>query len=315
MKRWLPLIVVLAIGVGALVLSQRRKPQVEPGPNALVNLVADAQREASRVPARLTRLSDADEIGIGNQMAHEYHTFAKASGHSTDDALVQAYVERVGNRVLPYATRKLPYKFHYIPDSGFYNAFALPGGHVFIGKGLMSLMKDEDELASVLGHELEHVNLYHCAERVQLEAHMRKLPLGEISGLMTLPVKLFQAGYSKEQEFEADRQGTRLAVHAGYSPYGAIDLFETLDRKYQQQRATSQTPQEEILRGTWETLAGYFRSHPLAEERISQIQRLIEAERWQNRTAQRPLDAAIATVVGAPQANQSSAGTQLTKTE
>ena len=301
MKRWLPLVFILTIGVGALVLSQRRKPEVDPGPNALVNMVADAQREASRVPARLTRISDSEEIAIGDQMAQQYLAGSWGRAASADDALVQAYVERVGNRVMPYAARKLPYKFHYIPDKSFYNAFALPGGHIFIGKGLMSLMKNEDELAAVLGHELEHVDLYHCAERVQLEAKMRKLPMGELGSLMTLPIKLFQAGYSKEQEFEADRQGTRLAVRAGYSPYGAIDLFETMERTYRHVRQPSQTPQEEILRGGWETLEGYFRSHPLGAERISQIQRLIQAERWQNRTTQKALDASVATAIGIQQ--------------
>lgn len=301
MKRWLPLIFVLAIGVGALVLSQRRKPEVDPGPNALVNMVADAQREASRVPARLTRISDSEEISIGDQMAQQYLAGAWSRPSSSDDLLLQAYVERVGNRVMPLATRKLPYKFHYVPDKHFYNAFALPGGHIFIGKGLISLMKNEDELAAVLGHELEHVDLYHCAERVQLEAKMRKLPLGELGSLMTLPVKLFQAGYSKEQEFEADRQGTRLAVRAGYSPYAPIDLFEALDRAYRHPVRKSQTPQEEILRGAWGTLEGYFRSHPLPAERISQIQRLIAAERWQNRTSQKPLDPTIASAIGVQQ--------------
>ena len=298
MKRWLSLIFVLAIGVGALVLSQRRKPEVDPGPNALVNMVADAQREASRVPARLTRISDSEEISIGDQMAHQYLATGWRSNRSPDDLLVQAYVERVGNRVMPYATRKLPYKFHYIPDKYFFNAFALPGGHVFIGKGLISLMKDEDELAAVLGHELEHIDLYHCAERVQFEARMRKLPMGELGSLVTLPIKIFQAGYSKEQEFEADRQGTRLAVRAGYSPYGAIDLFESLERAHRNTVRVSQTPQEEILRGAWGTLEGYFRSHPLPAERISQVQRLIEAERWQNRTVQKPLEPMVTSAIG-----------------
>ncbi|MCI0348493.1 MAG: M48 family metalloprotease, partial [Acidobacteriales bacterium] len=190
MKRWLPFILVLAIGVGALVLSQKRKPQVDPGPNALVNMVADAQREASRVPARLTRISDSEEISIGDQMAQQYLVTIWSRNLSPDDGLVQAYVERVGNRVMPYASRKLPYRFHYIPDQNFYNAFALPGGQVFIGKGLISLMRNEDELASVLAHELEHVDLYHCAERVQIEARMRNVPLGS---LVTLPMRLFQA--------------------------------------------------------------------------------------------------------------------------
>src|SRR5258708_21409809 len=93
----------------------------------------------------------------------------------------------------------------------------------------------------------------------------------------------------------------RLAVRIGYSPYGAIDLFRRMERQHRTTRTAPQTPQEEILRGTWETLEGYFRSHPLTAERISQIERLIEAEGWQNRSVKKPLDPAVASAVGAQQ--------------
>src|SRR5438309_10241930 len=104
------------------------------------------------------------------------------------------------------------------------NAFALPGGHVFVGGGLLRFMDTEDQLAAVLGHEVEHIDHYHCAERVQVEARLRGIPL---SGLIDLPIKFFQQGYTKEQELEADREGTTLAVMAGYSAEGAIRMFET----------------------------------------------------------------------------------------
>ena len=107
------------------------------------------------------------------------------------------------------------------------NAFALPGGHVYVGAGLLALMDSEDELAAVIGHEIEHIDHYHCAERVQQEQALRKIPLG---GLVALPIELFEAGYSKDQELEADREGTRLAVQAGYSANGAIRMFETFER-------------------------------------------------------------------------------------
>jgi predicted Zn-dependent protease len=69
----------------------------------------------------------------------------------------------------------------------------------------MELMDSEDELASVLGHEIEHIDHYHCAERVQLEARARKLRLGALAVLAAIPIEVFQVGYSKAQELEADR--------------------------------------------------------------------------------------------------------------
>src|SRR5256884_9660442 len=92
-------------------------------------------------------------------------------------------------------------------------------------------MDSEDQLAAVLGHEIEHIDHYHCAERVQQEHALRKIPLAE---LFVLPIEIFQAGYSKDQELEADREGTRLAVEAGYSANGAIRMFETFQRLYEE---------------------------------------------------------------------------------
>ena len=70
------------------------------------------------------------------------------------------------------------------------NAFALPGGHVYVGGGLLQLMDSEDELAAVLGHEIEHIDHYDCGERVQREQALRRIPLGVI---VALPVEVFEA--------------------------------------------------------------------------------------------------------------------------
>ena len=241
------------------------------GPEAVLNALADTQRELSRVPAAFTRISDDEEISIGNTLAERY-----AQQYGPGDATMQAYVNTVGRKVAGRARRKFDYKFHYVADESLVNAFALPGGHVFIGKGMVRLMKTEDELASVLGHEVEHIDNYHCVERYQLKARMHDLPLAE---LLALPVELFQAGYGKEQELEADRDGTYLAVMAGYSPQGAIHLFERFGRLHHEQVSQPQSPDEELSKVAIAGIEGYFRSHPLPEERINQIQRLVAAKK------------------------------------
>jgi predicted Zn-dependent protease len=275
MKRLIGLVLIVAAAGSALYYSQRRKPQSHAGAEGMLNALAETQREVSRIPAQLTRLSDADEVRIGDAMAQSY------TGHfslqTQQDRELQTYVTRVGRIVAGRARRKLDYKFHYVPDAGFVNAFALPGGHIFIGKGLIRLMNTEDELASTLGHEVEHVDNYHCAERVQVEARLRKIPLGE---LFALPVELFMAGYSKEQELEADRDGTQLAVMAGYSPQGAIHLFQQFEKLRQQYVLKAEDPTDELSKVALEGLVGYFRSHPLPEERIAQITEIIASRKW-----------------------------------
>jgi predicted Zn-dependent protease len=189
MKRWAILASIVGLGVFVLVLSETRKADVEVGPRAMLNFVADTFREFARVPAALTPLSDQEEIRIGDELARSYANQGNWTGEKTGQGpRIETYVQKVGLRVAGRAQRPLPYKFHYIPDGNFVNAFALPGGHVFIGAGLIRLMDTEDELANVLGHEVEHIDRRHCAERVQLEMRVRKLPLG---GLIALPIELF----------------------------------------------------------------------------------------------------------------------------
>ena len=129
-----------------------------------------------------------------------------------------------------------------------------------------------------MGHEIEHADHYHCAERAQLEVALRKIPLG---GLASLPLGVFEAGYSKNQELEADSDGTRMAVAAGYSSNGAIRMFETFQRAEEAAvRHKATNPGEEVNDVAEQTLEGYFRSHPVSSERIALVQKMIASEAW-----------------------------------
>jgi predicted Zn-dependent protease len=276
MKRWIILAGIVLLGVASVVVSERKKVDVPASPAAFLYLLADTEHELTRMPVSFTRLSDAEEVRVGNQLARFY-----ASGqpeNTPEDVIVLRYITRIGWQLSQHAHRKLPYQFHYIPDPYLVNAFALPGGHVYVGAGLLSLMDSEDQLAAVMAHELEHIDHYHCAERVQQEQALRKIPLG---ALVAIPIEIFEAGYSKDQELEADREGTHLAVETGYSAVGAIRMFETFDRLFREYHEKAATPQEEMSQVAQQTLEGYFRSHPLPSERIAQIQRMIASEGWQ----------------------------------
>jgi beta-barrel assembly-enhancing protease len=297
MKRWMALTVILILGVAAIVLSERRKVDSGANPAAILYLIADTEHELTRMPVRFTRISDEEEIRAGNEIAKGYSPDVqdKPTPEFTE---IQAYVDQVGSRLAAQAHRKLPYTFHYIPAKSFVNAFALPGGHVYIGEGLVALIDSEDELAAVLGHEIEHIDHYHCAERLQQEQALRKVPLAE---LVALPIEIFQAGYTKNQELEADREGTLLSMKAGYSATGAIRMFETYQRLYDQVRSRPKTPQDELSQVAIEALEGYFRSHPLPSERIAQLNKMIAGSTPQTRPER---DLAIAYIFWTDRAEQ-----------
>jgi beta-barrel assembly-enhancing protease len=288
MKRGLFVLIIGIAVMATLYYSERHKIANRVGPEAVLTAAAETQKEVSHPVARVVRLSENEEIKIGNSLAQRY--VADEGPADEADMQMAEYVSAVGSRVAAHAHRRLGYRFHYIPDEDLINAFALPGGHIFVGKGLVALMDTEDELAGVLGHEVEHVDHYDCNERVAIEARLRNIPL---SALIQLPIALFQAGYSKEQEMEADRDGTALAVMAGYSPQGALRMFQAFARLQREYIQKAESPQQELSQVAIQTITGYFRSHPLPQEREHQIQSLIASEKWPE-PKERPLRVQVA---------------------
>jgi len=273
MKRIIALAVVLLVAAGAIYLAQHRERHDAVSANAVVDMAADWQSDLTRVPMRLTRISDEQEVRIGNEIARQYVSAEPA--FTSQEQSTERYVNQVGAHVAANARRKLDFHFHLIPDRDLINAFALPGGHVFIGQGLLDRMESEDELAYVFGHEIEHIDHYHSVERIQIEAQLHKLNLDVVAEITQFPISLWEAGYSKEQEFEADREGLRISVQAGYSAQGSLDLLAKLAQLDRTLVLHADTPTEELSQVAIDGLEGYFRTHPLPAERIERANEVI----------------------------------------
>jgi predicted Zn-dependent protease len=277
---------ILGFALAGLYWSQRRTKSTPVSANAILNIAADAQRDLSRIPMHFTRLSDEQEIAIGKELASRYATQTRKL--TPEEEGLAKYVTRVGGTVAVHAHRHLPYTFTVLPDHNTINAFSLPGGPVYIGEGMLDLMMSEDELANVLAHEIEHIDHYHCVERVQLEAKLKDLNLDVLGALLQIPLDLWQAGYNKDEEFEADREGMHLAVQSGYSPYGAVDLFERFAKLCDEYFIHAQSPDQELSELAIQSLNGYFRSHPLPSERLAQANRIMAEQQWEDRKTQKP---------------------------
>jgi len=161
-----------------------------------------------------------------------------------DPALV-AYVREIGQRLAAHASRKnVPWKFQ-IVDMPEPNAFALPGGYVYVSRGLLALVNDESELAGVIGHEIGHVTAHHGNKRVTLAAPFMILSgvTGWVTGIVsprlgetlsnagnTMAQGLLIAPFSRSQEREADRIGAELSAKAGWDPGSFGTFLETLGR-------------------------------------------------------------------------------------
>lgn len=174
-----------------------------------------------------------DDIRMGRE---EHPKILKEFGGEYDDRKLQSYVDHIGKKA---ATRteypQLPYKFT-ILNSKIVNAFALPGGYVYVTRGLLSLASSEAEVAGVISHELGHVNARHTAERMST-AMIAQLGVG-LLGIATKNEQLAQIAsqgaaayiqsYSRQQEFEADTLGVRYMSRVGYDPEAMVTFLDTL---------------------------------------------------------------------------------------
>lgn len=159
-----------------------------------------------------------------------------------DNAALQRYVNQVGLWVALQSDRPdLPWHFAVV-DSDDIDAFAAPGGYVFITRGLLLHMHSEAELAGVLGHEITHVVMKHHLKELQRAARIDLLGqaaqyelqqngrntelFNEVAGATR---NLYSKGLDKDDEYEADRMGVVLAARAGYDPYGLLAVLQTLE--------------------------------------------------------------------------------------
>ena len=171
-----------------------------------------------------------------NQVGAEEHPNIIAEFGEYDNARVQTYVRQVGARVTRNTERPdVDYKF-YVVDSPIVNAFALPGGYIYISRGLLAVADSEAELAAVLGHEAGHITGRHSAERysrgvvTQLGAGILAAAVDSagVSQALGLGSDLYLKSYSRSQENEADTLGIRYLAQNGYDPSAMTSFLENL---------------------------------------------------------------------------------------
>jgi predicted Zn-dependent protease len=209
------------------------------------------------------------EIALGKQLAQEVQRQAKV----VEDPLTAEFVNRLGQNLARNSDARVPFTFKVIEgDSP--NAFALPGGYVFVYTGLLKIASEEDELAATLAHEIAHVAARHLT---------RQATKSQVAGALGLPVSILLGGgwssilarqgldaglsaafmkFTREDEAEADYLGLQYLYAAGYDPNGAVSIFEKLASLERKQPGT---------------VARIFSTHPTDSARIQNAEREIES--------------------------------------
>jgi predicted Zn-dependent protease len=212
----------------ALALSAPAAAQFNLDINRLVNTVKNAGKA-------LKEIDEPEEIQIGRDMA------ARLLGAAplVPDPALQQYVNKVGRWLAAQTERPdLPWHFG-VMDAPQLNAFAVPGGTIFVTRGLVARMKSESELAGVLAHEISHVLRKHHLKAIQkgaqtalageaLSAAVQNSNSAAREKLISFGTEMYTRGLDKDDELEADRLGVVIAARAGYDAYGLPSVLQTL---------------------------------------------------------------------------------------
>ena len=180
------------------------------------------------------------------------------------DKTLQLYVNDIGQNLVSKLSDKIFSKYYFrVMDSPEINAFALPGGYVYVTRGLLALVNNEAELAGVIGHEIGHIIFHHGAKQIVRNIGAQIFAIGgaiaspkNAGGWLTVSTALFQQinmGYGRDAEIESDQHGILSGSELGYNPYGMANFLKSLRLK-------------EIMSG--QSYHAFQASHPETKDRI-----------------------------------------------
>ncbi|HWJ06614.1 MAG TPA: M48 family metalloprotease [Steroidobacteraceae bacterium] len=229
-------------------------------------------------------MSEAQEIELGRKM----HPQVLQQYGRYDDEALQQYVSDIGQRIAKASHRpELQYTFTVL-DSNDVNAFALPGGYVYITRGIMAYLNDEAELAAVLGHEIGHVTARHSVRQQSgaTAAGVGAMVVGVLTGspdlmnVANMAGSALVSGYGRDMELQADELGAEYLNRIGYAPEEMIDVVRLL--KNQEMLEVQIARQENRKPRVYH---GVFASHPDNDTRLHEV---VKAAKKVQTTADRP---------------------------
>jgi predicted Zn-dependent protease len=271
-RKYFYAVLALMVACGAAVSLGELDPSVNL--NSAQQLWADVLRDADDFGLQATRVSPAKEMQLGDEMA------AQMAAWGTEDPADTKYANAVAAQLLPYVHRNgIRYRIHVI-HSPEVNAFAIPGGHIYVLSGMLDFLGSEAELAAVLGHEMSHVDLRHCIERYQYQLAAKKAGFGGVGEIAEIAHSLVALGYSQEQESEADASGERIAIEAGYDPDAAAAVFQRMQKRFgEPARTPAKTPTGEAAGAVWDALGSFLQTHPPSQDRAKQLTDMVARNR------------------------------------
>ena len=201
----------------------------------------------------LTALSDDDENAIGKELDKQITQEVKITKERKFN------IKRIFNKLMKYVERtNLNYNYKVVKTDEV-NAYAIAGGYMYINTGILDFLDTEDEIAFVIAHEISHNELRHCIKRVQYAALASSVDpnFGEI---VQIAYNIYSMPFSKYDEFEADENGVKILLKAGYDKAGAVSFFEKLEELEKEYGVDDR-----------DAVNDFISSHPTAKERRDRV--------------------------------------------
>lgn len=264
--RFVFLFTIIAAGIGITVVLFREQPKtrLQSSLAPAYQLFGHATKGINRALAVAVRVDDLDEKEYGDAIVQNCDLY-----QNPDDKDF-IYTNNVMKDLIPY--KKKPFDYHlYIYEDSSPNAFALPGGVIFVTRGLLTTIHSQAELAAVLAHEMGHIELSHCVDSVKFELAAKKLgvkTLGEFADEMLS--MMMRHSFSKTQEDQADTYAFEILTAGKYNPSAEGAVYESFI-VWLKKNGVESRKKADIIRD-------YFMSHPPLEIRAEKFTE--EAHQW-----------------------------------
>jgi len=210
--------------------------------------------------------TDSQEISLGATLAAQFD-IDRGIQPTPETSRIETYLQSVADSLGRHARRRLPWTIHFDPHPGIKSGFALPGGHIVIWGGILAYMSTEDEAAALIAHEIEHIDDGQVTRRID---SLVRTAHRDVDDPKQWTWDEFGASYGSTLENLCDYKGAKLAVAAGYSPYGYKTLLESFVALGKVHSPNAPPPKAIV-------------------DRIHQIDKEITDEHWEARTRTRPL--------------------------
>ena len=234
------------------------------------DLFKETLKAADDLLAHVTAIPDSEEVVIGREITKRVNE---------ERILIQGdrkkRVQRIGHELANQADRKgIVYTFHVL-DSDVLNAFAIPGGNIWITEAMLNFLDNDDQLAGILGHEIAHVDLRHCIRAIQYQIWIMEV-LPEHSDYVKIGYSLVNSSYSELNELEADKNGVQIMFQAGYDPDQMVNFMTKMEALEESAGEYDQPDKDDQIGQAVAQVNDFLRSHPLSRERKEKLQAYIQ---------------------------------------